>query len=323
MAGRWYASVFDLKATAAATVVGLSAAVTYRYAIKPAMRLYEPAKPPPQPPAAPPVLLPNSPPPEVLPTPPPTGAVVSTLDSNVALERLGMGRTVLLMARGYDAGSVAAARAAFDAAVRTLAASAAASGDVMGDVQYFVVDDGAAEAPAATLTARLGLLLDKPFVVVLDRFVLTERKYLMPKNEIPSAGGIVRFVTDWHAGKLKPARLGQPRPPGDRADRFPYLYEVVTDSFDDVVLGTDEVVLLEGYSSKCDACKALAPRLRMLAFLANKYWPGQLRVARMNILDNDRPLEWMPEVGVALLCSWRGIDGHSYSRGVLPTRADK
>ena len=87
-----------------------------------------------------------------------------------------------------------------------------------------------------------------------------------------------------------------PPPPPPPLLLLQYLFEVVTDSFDDVVLNAPMDVLLEGYSSRCDACKAFTPRLRMMAFLANKHWPTRLRVAQMNILDNDRPLEWMPEV---------------------------
>lgn len=73
------------------------------------------------------------------------------------------------------------------------------------------------------------------------------------------------------------------------------LYEVVTDSFEELVLDPAVDVLLEGYTPRCDACKAFAPRMRMLASLAAKHWPGRARIAGFNILDNDRPTEHMPE----------------------------
>lgn len=149
------------------------------------------------------------------------------------------------------------------------------------------------------------------------------------------------LVVAFTEGKLKPARLGQSRPPNDRNQQYKVsafeasdslcvfstdydvtghscelfaclsicsdlvsavvwaalqdLYEVVTDSFEELVLDPAVDVLLEGYTPRCDACKAFAPRMRMLATLAAKHWPGRARIAGFNILDNDRPTEHMPE----------------------------
>ncbi len=52
-------------------------------------------------------------------------------------------------------------------------------------------------------------------------------------------------------------------------------------------------VLLEAYLSSCPMCMCLAPRVRMLGQLAAAHFP-RVRVAVMNVDDNDRPLDWMP-----------------------------
>jgi hypothetical protein len=72
------------------------------------------------------------------------------------------------------------------------------------------------------------------------------------------------------------------------------LFEVVTDSFSAIVLDPKYDVLLEAYTPRCDACKAFSPRYRMFSTLCALHFP-RLRVAAMNILDNDRPTEYMPE----------------------------
>lgn len=144
---------------------------------------------------------------------------------------------------------------------------------------------------------------------------------------VPSASEMVDLVVAVAEGKVKPVRLGQARPHNDRNThckvrrhrklicpcaasapllqslrcpsrefaRLQDLYEVVTDSFDELVLDPKVDVLVEGYTPRCDACKAFAPRMRMLATLAAKHWPGRARIACFNILDNDRPTEHMPE----------------------------
>jgi hypothetical protein len=109
------------------------------------------------------------------------------------------------------------------------------------------------------------------------------------------------LVTSFLKGELSPVLLGQPRPPGDLAEGSAHLIEVVVDSFDELVLDPYADVLLEAYTRTCDACKAFAPRYRMLAALAAEASTGsggggvRLRVARMDIADNDRQVAHMPE----------------------------
>ena len=231
-------------------------------------------------------------------TPPPharTVAPVSTIERLTdvsALDTLGRGRAAILISRGHNARDAAVALNRFQGAVARVHR---ANHDELADMHYFVVDDASAVVPSVTLMTRLGIEHKKPFVIVLDRFASTERKFLMTDTEIPTEDAIVRFINDFGAGLLRPALIGQPRPRGDRHPRFPALVEVVTDSFDELVLNSHVDVLLEAYTTKCDACKAAAPRLRMFAALAARHLPT-LRVAEMNILDNDRDTQHLPEV---------------------------
>lgn len=167
--------------------------------------------------------------------------------------------------------------------------------DAAAKLLFYVIDDESDRSLADLLLTRLGIYHDKPFLMILDDFLVTERKYLSPQSSIPSAGEMADLVVAFTEGKLKPARLGQARPPNDRNQHYKDLYEVVTDSFEELVLDPAVDVLLEGYTPRCDACKAFAPRMRMLASLAAKHWPGRARIAGFNILDNDRPTEHMPE----------------------------
>lgn len=262
----------DGRASAAATVLGLGGGVlAYRYAIKPMIQKRTQVE------AA-----------------GFTGSTprFETLNAASDLEALATGRVVVLITRGFSSAQATAARSQFDTAVRSLPQEASQN------LRFFVIDDSSGEAASSTFLGRLGITNIAPWVVILDKFATTENKYLMTDKGVPNSNAIARFVVEFSAGKLKPARLGQPRPAGDRHPRFPGLYEVVTDSFADVVLDPSVDVLLEGYTPKCDACKALAPRWRMLSGLLQEAYPNgdcPLRVGAMNILDNDRPTEYMPE----------------------------
>jgi hypothetical protein len=249
----------------------------------------------------------------------PSSASVFALDSLESLDRVGRGRVAILFARGYPPGEVAKAKKAFLAAAASSSAkrgsgqdsSISSSGPV---VDFVIVDDASAQAPATTLQTRLGITHEKPFVMILDRFIETERKFLMTTPEIPSASEVETFVAHFRAGKLQPALLGQPRPPRDRSAACPSLVEVVTESFHELVLDPQADVLLESYTRSCDACKAFGPRYRMLAQLAEKHMPA-LRVAAMDILDNDREMEHLPEKWTPALRLFPAVAGAQTGSG--------
>jgi hypothetical protein len=169
-------------------------------------------------------------------------------------------------------------------------------------LSWYVVDGSTAEGPAHSLLTRLGIENDRPFVVILDRYIETERKFLSPlalAPRPPTAAEMGSLITHFLRGELTPVLLGQPRPAGDLAEGSAHLVEIVADSFDELVLDPHVDVLLETYTRTCDACKAFAPRYRMLADLVSKASEGgrgpRLRIARMDILDNDRQVAWLPE----------------------------
>lgn len=194
----------DLRASAAATVLGLSGGViAYRYVYKPALHAARGDAPAAAAASTPAAAGPH----------PSRG--VERVTSPAALDVLGEERVVVLVTRGHDARQARDAVAAFNAAVAELGSDPAAAG-----LRYFVVDDASAAVPTASLMARLGVAHDAPYVVLLDRYAATEAKYLMPGRALPTARSTAAFVRGFLRGTLTPARLGQPRPPGDRHARW-------------------------------------------------------------------------------------------------------
>lgn len=227
----------------------------------------------------------------------PAPVAVESLDSPAALAALtGAGRALVLVTRGHAPGAAASARAAL--------AAAAAAGSLPAGVRLFVVDDASHGASADALLARVGVQHAVPFVVALESFAATGRKFLDASPAArapPTPAAVADFAAAWAAGALPPALLGQPRPAGDAARAGSPLVEVVAESFPDLVARADATdVLLVAYSRACDACRAFAPRVRMLARLAADAWgPGapraaRVRVAQMDVRDNDADREWLP-----------------------------
>lgn len=239
---------------------------------------------------------------------------INPLDSIDALEKLGRGKSVILIARGFSEKDVAAARVTFNAAVAGLRSHAPISS--ASKLQFYIVDDTSAQTPAVTLLTRLGITNEKPFVMILDRFIDTERKFLMKNAAIPSAHDIETFVEHFVGGRLKPAMLGQERPVNDRSPKCSQMFEIVTDSFEEIVLNPRTNVLLESYTRNCDACKAFAPRYRMLAQLCAQHMP-ELKLAAMDIQDNDKDMRYLPEKwtpSIRLFPAVEDAEGNRFSR---------
>lgn len=216
-------------------------------------------------------------------------AQIRSLHSAEDLDRIGRGKSVLLVCKGHSAADAESAKQAFDRAIKNIGWR----GD---ELTYYVVDDASAYIPATTLLTRLGISHDKPFVIILDRFIATEHKYLSQVTDVPTSSQIEEFLLSFLSGQLQPARLGQPRPAGDRSASCAHVTEVVTDSFHELVLDPHKDVLVECYTRRCDACKAFAPRYRLFATLCAQVYGGEkLRVAAMDILDNDREVQYLPE----------------------------
>jgi hypothetical protein len=124
---------------------------------------------------------------------------------------------------------------------------------------------------------------------------------LSPKLEamlasVPYPSEIAEFVDRVAAGEVKPTYLGADAPLGDVDPVFPFLGVVVSDSWERVVMDPETDVVLEAYLTNCPMCMCLAPRLRMAAYAAAHFFPpsARVKVAIMNVDDNERPNEWMP-----------------------------
>ena len=157
---------------------------------------------------------------------------------------------------------------------------------------------GAAVVPVDSTVAAAGVAEPLPHV---------------SRSRTPSVRDVSAWTAAFAIGELEPTLLGMPRPPHDAHPRFPFV-SVVTgpESFSDVVLDPRTDVVLEAFLSDCPMCHALASRMRMLGLLVSTALPATqqsgcdgsnsrrrsppppLRVAVMNVDENERPRHWMP-----------------------------
>jgi hypothetical protein len=164
-----------------------------------------------------------------------------------------------------------------------------------------------------------------PKYVVFDRAASTRRKYIMdakasvdadvagalhPPPSPPYPSDVADYVNRVVSGEFHPTLVGKPRPDGDHVPLHPSLTQVVGSSFQDLVLDPKYDVCLEAYLSNCPMCMCLAPRIRMLALLAHNHFP-HVKVAVMNVDENDRPMEWMPGPAFPTLQLFNGISSSS------------
>jgi thiol-disulfide isomerase/thioredoxin len=247
---------------------------------------------------------------------------ILSLDSTAALEILGNSLSLVLFVHDdFPPDQISSAVQLFSSTIQLLKAQ----NKLPPNLKVFIVDKESDVASSKALVMRLGIVNRTPFVLLLDHFLTTEKKYFMPisnSNGLFSSEDLVSFLSLFQSKKLKPTLLGQDRPVDDKNPLFPDIFEVVTDSFDELVLDPSSDVFLEGYTSKCDACKAFAPRIRMLAKLCAEHYPT-LRIAQMNVLDNDRPIEhlpekWTPSIRIFPKCSSLPCD----KKGILLSYAD-
>ena len=143
---------------------------------------------------------------------------------------------------------------------------------------------------------------------------------------VPYPSALARHVARVLRGGLAPTLLGRPRPAGDEHPVHPALTEVVGASWREIVLGDGagtragldvspkRDVVLEAFLTGCPMCLCLAPRVRMLATLAAAHFP-HVRVAAMNVDENDRPLEWMPGPAFPTIQLFNGGGGVALAGG--------
>jgi len=192
-------------------------------------------------------------------------------------------RVLILVNRGY---SKAAAKRSLDTLMDALAV-------LTHPPPCYIVDDSSSQVPALTFMEVLGVSSEDPFVVILESYKNSRRKWLMERGKF-SKENLISFVEKQGSKAIKPALLGQARPVGDVCATCPTLVEVVSDTFSELVLPPKIHVLLHLHKRTCDACKAFAPRYRMFSQLCARKVP-QLRVAAMDAGSNDVDVDTVPE----------------------------
>lgn len=138
------------------------------------------------------------------------------LRDELTLKEMLLGRSVVLLCRGHSHADAQKARHAFAHAVSALLEENKAS-HALDDVRFYIVDNTSGASAADLFHARLGVTYDKPFVMILDRYLDKEVKYLSPDIDTPTSSSVRSMVRGWLDGTLKPSRLGQQRPPCDRS----------------------------------------------------------------------------------------------------------
>ena len=114
---------------------------------------------------------------------------------------------------------------------------------------------------------------------------------------VPFPSEIVQWLEKVEKGALKPSLLGTPRPLNDADPNAPDVTAVVSSSWEEIVLAPNTDVVLEAYLTHCPMCMCLSPRVRMAAQICEHFLPPRripIKVATINVDDNERPLDWMP-----------------------------
>lgn len=218
-------------------------------------------------------------------------SLVQELDGNETLEVLGTSRSVILITRGFPKDVAEDSLKIF-----TRAAEKLSSKFPNENLKFFVVSEISSQTHAMALLGRLGLSNSYPYVVIMDDFKGTENKYLDTKPGSITRESVESFVTKFIRKEIKPALLGQERSKDDKNPYCATLTEVVTDSFYDIVLDKNKDVLLQTYTTRCDACKAFSARYRTLSQLVKQFWGDSApTIAAMNVLDNDKDFRYLPE----------------------------
>ena len=222
----------------------------------------------------------RAPPPPPPPPPPVAVVMMMPLNSLAALEAASApGLTAILWLRGFSAppSEMSASRDAFHRAVQA----------TPGLARGVVIDDASDGVAANTLSRSLGVAADVPFAAVLSDFAATRTKFLLSASATDGRAlehGFKAVV----ARRVQPTLLGVARPPRDRSQGTgEFVTEVVTETFDELVTSFQGRCLLVTYSRGCDACAAFAPRVRILGALAARFSCSSLRIARLNVGDND------------------------------------
>jgi len=175
-----------------------------------------------------------------------------------------------------------------------------------------------------------------PKFVVFDRAASTRNKFIVgvrnddddsgvEGNEglrLPFPSDVANHVNRVVSGEIHPTLVGKPRPIGDHVPLHPSLTQVVGSSFRNIVLDPKYDVCLEAYLSNCPMCMCLAPRIRMLALLAHTHFP-HVKVAVMNVDENDRPMEWMPGPAFPTLQLFNGVSPPPSSSSPMRTTNNK
>lgn len=132
------------------------------------------------------------------------------------------------------------------------------------------------------ISGHIGLKQYDQNVVRILSFSGSDIKKFRPTDV--SMAGLIQFIDDFKADKLKPYLKSQPLP---KVDKRP-VKTIVADNFDDIVLKSNQYVLLEIYAPWCKHCQQLQPVFEQLGKKLAKV--PELIIAKYDGTENEHPM---------------------------------
>ncbi|KEY67533.1 hypothetical protein S7711_02451 [Stachybotrys chartarum IBT 7711] len=150
-----------------------------------------------------------------------------------------------------------------------------------GKINFATIDAAAFGAHAG----NLNLKTDK-FPSFAIQETVKNQKFPFDQDAEITHDAILKFVDDFHTGKIEPSVKSEPIPETQEGP----VTVVVAKNYNDIVLDADKDVLIEFYAPWCGHCKALAPKYEELGSkYANSEFKDKVVIAKVDATANDVP----------------------------------
>jgi protein disulfide-isomerase A1 len=150
-----------------------------------------------------------------------------------------------------------------------------------GKINFATIDAASFGAHAGNLNLKTDQF---PSFAIQE--TVKNQKFPFDQDSEITHDAILKFVDDFHAGKIEPSIKSEPIPETQEGP----VTVVVAKSYNDIVLDADKDVLIEFYAPWCGHCKALAPKYEELgAKYATSEFKDKVVIAKVDATANDVP----------------------------------
>jgi len=143
------------------------------------------------------------------------------------------------------------------------------------------------------LREHIGISDDKTEVVHVD--IKGSKKNYVLSDEI-SPNSIISFIKNVQNGTATKYVKSETRPPNDHDPQHPALYKLTTNSFDELVINSQNEWFVDIWAPWCGPCVAVGPTIELLAELFSAI--PTIKVGKFNCDHNEIPTEYFPEPGI-------------------------